>query len=376
MKNELQAGLNPPPQPKQESRIAQHFSHTRHTIHTLSANIRTKLTKPNRYEQKLPSMLAETASVATERFRTNYDALLRAIQRELADTMFVVPDNPHAHNVDPITVAIASGNSIKNEEMERLLTPHEVLIHRVPEAEEEHSLNITIDAMSKATDAVRHIHESHDDKRRAIRQQPFLTIANDVLNAVPVIARNEATGLNEVKFKRMGKPNNLKHEDGSTYSLGEQLESVRQTFHAMAELAATHGWERIPLLSEIATVIHNPQDPKTDAISTQRSSFFLSPEIVSYLATPEGFAEYLYRLGQQQRDIRKIASGIEFRTITDMMREKGLMPYSTGTASDITKHAFAPQREEAERHALRIALGHADERLIAAYFGNKPPQEE
>lgn len=376
MKNELQAGLNPPPQPRQESRFAKRISHTRHTINTLSTQIHTTLTKPNRHERQLPGVLAEAAAVTTERFRTNYDALLRATQSELADTVFVVPDNPYAHNTEPITVAIASGNSIKNEEMERLLTPHEVLIHRVPEAEEEHTLNIVVDATSKAIDAVRHIHESTDDARRAIRKQPFLTIANDVLNAVPVIARNGATGLNEITFKRMGKPNNLKHEDGSAYSLGQQLESVRQTFQQMSELAAAHGWDRIPLLAEIATIIHNPQDPKTDALSTQRSSLFLSPEIVAYLATPEGFAEYLYRMGQNQRDITKIASGIEFRTVTEMMQEKGLAPYITGSSSDITKNAFAPQREAAEHHALRIALGHADERLIAAYFGNKSPKEE
>lgn len=368
---ELKAGAPPPPQPKEQGTFAKRFSHTHRTLATLTTRIRTTLTQPNTYERQLPGILAETAAATTERFRTNYDALLRETQRELTDTVFVVPDNRYAHNTEPVTVAIASGNSIKNEEMERLLTPHEVLIHRVAEAEEEHTLNIIVDARSKATDAVRHIYESTDDKRREIRQRPFLTIANDVLNAIPAIGINKETGLNEVQFKRLGKPNNLKHEDGSIYSLSEQLDSVRQTLQGMAELAAEHGWERVPILAEIATVIHNPTDPKNDAISTQRSSLFLSPEILSYLATPEGFAEYLYRLGKNERDITKIASGIEFRTITDMMAEKGMMPYVTGTASDISKSAFAPQRAEAEQHALRIALGHADERLIAAYFGNK-----
>ncbi len=356
----IEAGTTPPLNP--------------HTPSRLSAFLSRKLFshKPTA-ETPFGEQLREVAKVTTEQFRTNYDALLRITREELESVQFTIPEKKAITQeaTSPITVGIASGNSIKNEEMERLLAPHKVNIHRIPEAEEEHTLNAIRDARSKALDAARIIQESEDNARRNIRTKEHVTISNDVLNAVPIVTTNSATGLREVTYQRLGKPGTLTNHDGTPYTPAEQVESVRQTFKNMFDLAMEHGWDAVPYIAEIATVIHNPKDPQNDAVSTQKTAIFLSPVALSYLASPIGFADYIQRVSDNGFNIKKIAGGLELK----VMEEMGLSPYITGTPSDISSPTFAKEREEAANHAYRIALGHADERLIAAYFKNQDRQE-
>lgn len=300
-----------------------------------------------------------TIFFATERFRTGMQGLLNTVRGELARTELFIPQEIHLPK-DPqetIIVGIASNNNIKIERMKELVSAHNLDIHRVPEAEEWHTKNVILDATSKAVDAARIIRESEDDVRREVRNRAHVTMATDQLNAIPVVVDDPFTHEQRIHFKRLGKPSNPENLDA--------LESIRQTFKDLSTLSHIYNWQTVPYLIELATVIHNPADPDNNAVSVQKSVVFLSPEGIDHLAT-DRFDEYVSEVGKTF-DIKNIAGGLEVKVLEQM----GIVHHITGTAEEAISLPFPAQREEAKEHAHELALGHADEKLVREYFGEK-----
>ncbi|HYK08926.1 MAG TPA: hypothetical protein VEW42_05495 [Candidatus Eisenbacteria bacterium] len=301
---------------------------------------------------------------STERFRTGNDALFAAARAELGHTFRHAQSGTLPKSTDmPITVAIASSNNRKVDKMLSLAQAHQLDVIRIPEAQEWHTENVIVDATSKAVDAARIIAMSEEDSRRDVRNRPHVTMATDQLNAIPVIVDDPSTHLPSLAFERIGKPQNERVE--------KPLETVRKTFQQLALTAAVYNWTTIPYLTELATVIHNPQDPMNNAVSLQKSLIFLSVDGVASLAT-DRFDEYVARAAEQaskvngKEDITGISGGFELQVLEDM----GIIQFITGTPSEVYPDGFPPtQRLEAKSHAYSLTLGDADKFLVREYFG-------
>lgn len=371
-----------PQQPReQRSRFSALPSRVQTFSHDFPQRLRQRWNQPNRFEQQLSQKLAEAAESSTERFRTNYDALLATVAQELTDVVFRLPENRFSPAADdPLYVIKSTGNGVKGDEIARLLAPHPVILESVPDAEEIHAVIPIVDAASKTTSAEEKIQTDpqYANLKTRLDGKPYVIVANDVVNATVSTEATPGNPLHHVHYERVGKPERLHHLDGLPFTLDQQLESVRQTFQGLSEYAQDKNAPYVPYLAEIATVIHNPKDPEHDALSTQKTVMFLSREKLAHLADPKGFAEYLYRIGQHNLNLTKIAGGFEL----DVLREMGVISFITGSPEDIRTHQrllaenpsnpypFPPQRDEAIRHASRIVLGHVDDRLMAAFFGS------
>lgn len=323
----------------------------------------SSITAPSSRERNASRLLPFTS---TEEFRTGNEGLFAAVRGELSQSIHYIPKVELSSNYEqPTTVGIASGNNRKIDSMLEKIAPHQLSVTRIPEAEEWHTKDAIVDATSKAVDAARIIQNTEDDERRNIRTRPHVTIANDQLNAIPVITTHPVTHLPIVSFKRLGKPKNDIPEN--------PLESIKTTFQNMADLAEKYKWKSVPYIIELATVIHNPADPNNNAVSLQKSAVFLSLDGTQHLAT-DRFDEYVTRVTQLLDDSQKgsaiahIAGGLEFQILNDM----GIVEFVSQSSDEISTIGFPPsQKQEAKDHAYRLALAHADEKLIQEYFTGK-----
>lgn len=318
--------------------------------------------QPRNFESRQPAILSRTEIpfTSTEKFRTGTEGLFTAVKAELATTRHYVPEaSPFPKDPNQVlVVAVASNNNRKIDSIIGHISNHPVDIIRIPEAEEMHTKDTIIDATSKALDAVRVINESQDDVRREVRTRPFVTIANDQLNSIPVIFEDPATHMPTIRFERLGKPQNDEHEN--------PVDAVRETVQKLTEAAQTHDWKSIPYIIELATVIHNPKDPDDNAVSVQKTVVFLSRDGLRQLST-DRFDEYVEKVSQKY-DITAIAGGLELQVLGGM----GIVEFISGTISEIEPNGFPPlQRPEATEHAISLALGTADARLIEDYFGDR-----
>lgn len=333
---------------------------------------------PRNFESRQPAISSRNKDIPyrlqrkKEFFATGPEGLMRTVREELGGETYYVPQTRLPHSADqPATVAIASNNSIKTSELHRIFQTAgdgNLVVVRVPEADEIHAQDVFLDATSKAEDAVRVLHIVEDDNRRDVKTRPYVTVAVDQLNSIPAYKQDPETGIYALTFQRHGKPTG-----NDTIS---PVEQIHQTFQDMAHMAYAHQWPSVPYLIELATVIHNPQQPHDDAVSIQKSVVFLSREGLFDLAFGKGrFEEYvtrangiLQRLNNGQEgntsDVTRISSGIELQALKDM----GVVSFITGTPSEVASAGFPQQRPEAEEHAYRLALGHADERLLQDYF--------
>ena len=306
----------------------------------------------------------------TEELRTGTEGLFARVRSELADQKFYVPQTTLPQDPEqPITVVIASSNQRKIDGMLEHVTNHKLNVFRVEEAAhaELHTKMAEVDAASKALKAEEIIQTSEDNARREIRIRPHVIIANDSLNAIPVVVEDEKTGLSFVEFHRLGKPKSDTPEN--------PVESIRDTFAYLSEMAERHDWKSVPYITELATVIRNPIDD-TMAVSVQKSAIFLSRESLKHLAT-DRFEEYVSAVNtlvakeSKPTDITHIAGGLEFQILDQM----GVVAFVSGTADDIKANGFPPeQRPNAKEHAYRIALAQPDEPFLLAYFGGKQQQ--
>lgn len=299
---------------------------------------------------------------STERFRTGNEALFASVRSELGYTFRHVPTQLHNDTDQAVTVAVASNNNRKVDKILALATEHQLQVVRIPEAVEWHTENVILDATSKAVDASRVIRELEDDSRRDVKNRLHVTMATDQLNSIPVVVQDPLTGLSSVHFERVGQPMN---EDI------DPLESVRNTFAQLALTARKYNWSTVPYIIELATVIHNPNDPYNNAISLQKSVVFLSTDKLLSLAT-DRFDEYVTRAAEQggkvngKSAITGMSGGFELQTLEDM----GVIEFITGTPKELYPTIFPPeQRPEAKSHAYSLALGDADKFLVREYFG-------
>ncbi|HEX7042751.1 MAG TPA: hypothetical protein VF189_05870 [Patescibacteria group bacterium] len=360
---ELKARHSLPPQPNLLSRIP-----------ALSSR---ELKTPEHISPKLNSRLEKLALLTTERFRTGYEGTLNAVKKELLDIVEPTVPNERLFSTpnEPTTVAIASGNDTKIKEFIRVVSEHANVIN-IPEAEETHTLSTLHDALSKGISAAEIISQSEDTSRREVKNRHHLTIATDALNKIPTKKIDDTTGLTQITYQPLGKPNNLRNKEDAPLSREEQEKSVQLMFGNLAKMAKENNWETIPYVTESTTIMYNPKDPKNYSHSTQKSSIFLSPTGVTHLATDEGFMEYKEKAKELGFDITKTAGGFEL----DALDQLGYVKYITGTASDIEKRInlkkFPDQRENAKEHAYAIAKGSVDAKLVGKYFENNNTGDE
>ena len=324
------------------------------------------ITAPSSRERNASKLLPLTA---TEEFRTGNEGLFAAVRGELSQVYRKKPEVIQLPN-DPeqvVTITIASGNSKKTDDLLQQISNHTLNVIRIPEADEWHTKDPVVDATSKATDAEDYLQNkmAEGDVRREVRNRPHLIIANDALNAIPVITNHPITQMPMISFERMGKPKSEHTEDS--------VESVRRMFQNMADLAEKHHWKSVPYLIELATAIHNPLDPDNNGVSLQRSAVFLSVDGLRHLATDK-FDDYLAAVKEQagkangKADVTEIAGGLEFLVLDKM----GMVEFVSGTAKEIETAGFPPiQRQDAKDHAYDLALGTSDKKLLQEYFAGK-----
>lgn len=336
----IKAGLTPPPHPQLKSRESALFPR--------EANV---------------NLLPYTS---TQEFRVGNEGLFAAVRSELSQTIHYIPETPYPHHPNQLTtVGIASGNNHKVDSMLSEISNHQLAVVRIPEAQEWHTQDVILDATSKAISAADFLQNTDDNTRREVRTRPFVTMANDQMNAIPVMSEHSVTHLPIIAFERHGKPQREYAENPT--------ESVRQTFQHMADLAEKYHWKSVPYLIELATVIHNPQDPDNNALTLQKSAVFLSPEGLKHLAT-DRFDEYVALVQEHvgktngKAGVTDIAAGLEFGALDQM----SMIDFVSGTPSEIESAGFPPeQREYAKAHAYSLALATPDQRIIRDYFGTR-----
>ncbi|HXS14634.1 MAG TPA: hypothetical protein VN711_00725 [Candidatus Saccharimonadales bacterium] len=253
-------------------------------------------------------------------------------------------------------IAPGMENGVKNRRLREII-PKGVAIERFPQAEEEHNLDTVADGLSKARSAAM-LADAREDLRRPVRKGELVSIGVDVLTDAFV---HDAKG---ARYERLGKP--------------ESIAEVRELFLNAHNVVQADHLSGYPYMTEVATVIHNPFYPNRDAWTVRRALVILSPQLLEYLATPEGFAEYqerariilncLHQPTDHDKTILNTAGGFVIEAFREMMEGKGIQTVITDP-NELTpaNMLHKPFDEDAYRQAESIAQGHADEALIHDY---------
>lgn len=308
--------------------------------------------------------LAEMSSI-TPRPRFDDAALRAGAYEELTRKRNSFPQEETFDNQRLSNLFIGGYNSAKARRIEQIIGDG-IRVGRVPEAQESHELDVVADAYSKARSAA-HILETREDLRREVRMQESVTTAVDVLTALPI--KNDG----HLIYQRFGKP--------------QSDEEIYQRFVALNEMVQQEGLTSYPYIVESATVILNPFYPNRDAVSVQQAVVFLSPQLLSTLATPEGFAQYkalaeaslkkLHADGTTTKDktLLDVSAGFVIEGFRGMLNGHGIQRIITDPDELLFLHPKQEFDEQAYAQAKSIARGHADENLIVDYtrrFTNNP----
>jgi hypothetical protein len=254
----------------------------------------------------------------------------------------------------------ASSNGFKDSQFLRIVPPG-ITLERVP-GHENRNLNPFHDAESKALSSAR---------RKWVKEQPFSTnierwfhlsrnrstVSVDIVNQIPEVTQNE-----KITFKPLGKPEGQNEE--------EKLQTVRTQFASMAKDALENDWDQTFYAIHAVTRIHNRTRPERDAWATERIAVGLDPEKLQYIATPEGFQQYVDTVRDVGYDPTKIAGGLELWALVEM----GVVTQITKDPSLVGEHQHSKLPDLRRAHA--VALGQPNPELVTEYASRFPPTQK
>lgn len=299
--------------------------------------------------QKRESSPREILPITKDAFRTG-------LTQELHTANYRMPEGEFDDQTDSRpAIFIGTGNAVKETILQAILSDVHggtFQIFRVPGEENPRAIDSWKDAQTKAKDSytkAQNQPEYVDDPaiQEALSHKSIVFAANDVLNKEPTVIDGQ------VVFNAVGKP------DGETQE--EKVNVVKNRFKNWAEIVDTYALTEFPYVIESTMYLHNPiKSEERDGYITKKAGVWLTPEIVKYLATEEGFHEYEQAVEAKGYDITQIAGGVDLLTIRDM--KAGERDSVQGIFPDIKtmQTPNAPLSPEGMMNfAEALALGHA-----------------
>lgn len=308
---------------------------------------------------------------------TSYGSLIEAAYKELSVTKVVMPTKKRF--LRPIgTVGLGTTNGIRENDFKEQFPG---LAMRRLEAHEQHTGKPEIDARSKSVSAAQIerrrrsifldiLNPLHLQQHRAEIAEKGKGMANpyvglDAVNAIP-----EVTQDGRIEYVYVGKPEREAEAKGVDVAT-----LIQDRFAHLAQLAQENNWPSIPYIIEMATHIHNPRGRrnKYDASSVRKAVVMLDPEVIAYIATPEGFAQY-QQLSQEADKpakpiLTKVAGGMKLETFEKM----GAIQLVTGKPYEFLQQSVPDELQEKRYdRALRLAEGKPDIGFLREYFNRYP----